>query len=99
MSVSQDNQAFEAIFNEKQVSTWLGISLPSLQRMRSDGRGPAFVQLSERRIAYRKSAVEEWLVARTISRVGELNVRSIATNVPLVPEQGSTVAGKAGDAP
>src|SRR5437868_2318588 len=99
MSVSQDNQVFEAIFNEKQVSTWLGISLPSLQRMRSDGRGPAFVQLSERRIAYRKSAVEAWLAARTISRVGELNVPPARPNMPLVLEQGSTAAAKAGGAP
>ena len=30
------------------------------------------IQLSARRIGYRKSAVEQWLVARTIKRVGGL---------------------------
>ena len=62
----------DQLLNEKQVATWLGISLPSLQRQRSNGSGPQFVQLSERRIGYRKSAVERWLEARTINRVGEL---------------------------
>jgi predicted DNA-binding transcriptional regulator AlpA len=73
MTISQGRQAFEALFTEKQVSNWLGISTPSLQRMRSNGCGPAFVQLSARRIGYRKSAVEAWLSARTVNRVGELN--------------------------
>lgn len=67
-------------FNEKQLAFWLGISLPSLQRHRADGTGLPFVQLSERRIGYRKSAVERWLEARTISRVGAL---IIAKQAPL----------------
>jgi predicted DNA-binding transcriptional regulator AlpA len=62
----------DQLLNEKQVAIWLGISLPSLQRHRSHGSGPQYVQLSERRIGYRKSAVERWLEARTINRVGEL---------------------------
>ena len=62
----------DQLLNEKQVAIWLGISLPSSQRQRSNGSGPQFVQLSERRIGYRKSAVERWLEARTINRVGEL---------------------------
>jgi predicted DNA-binding transcriptional regulator AlpA len=71
MNVSQDERTLEALFTEKQVSSWLGISIPSLQRMRSNGCGPAFVQLSARRIGYRKSAIEAWLSVRTISRVRE----------------------------
>jgi hypothetical protein len=43
-----------------------------LQRQRSDGGGPPFIQLSARRIGYRKSTVEQWLEARTIERVGGL---------------------------
>ena len=62
----------DALLNEKQLSAWLGISLPSLQRHRANGSGPPFVQLSERRIAYRRSAVNEWLKTRTITRVGAL---------------------------
>ena len=62
----------DPLLNEKQLAAWLGISLPNLQRRRSDGSGPPFVQLSERRIGYRKCAVERWLEARTINRVGAL---------------------------
>jgi predicted DNA-binding transcriptional regulator AlpA len=62
----------DQLLNEKQLASWLGISLPSLQRMRSDGSGPPFVQLSQRRIGYKKSSIEDWLQARTIRRVGEL---------------------------
>ncbi len=62
----------DPLLNEKQLAAWLGISLPSLQRMRSSGSGPRFIQLSRRRIGYRKSAVERWLEARTVSRVGSL---------------------------
>jgi predicted DNA-binding transcriptional regulator AlpA len=65
------HEFLDPLLNEKQLAAWLGISVPSLQRMRSDGSGPPFVQLSQRRIAYKKSAVEHWLQERTITRVGE----------------------------
>jgi predicted DNA-binding transcriptional regulator AlpA len=60
------------LLTEKELSAWLGLSLPNLQRMRSKGTGPRYVQLSARRLAYRKSDVETWLAARTIDRVGAL---------------------------
>jgi predicted DNA-binding transcriptional regulator AlpA len=62
----------ERLLTEKELSDWLGVSLPNLQRMRSTGTGPRFVQLSARRIAYRKSDVEAWLTARTTDRIGAL---------------------------
>lgn len=60
----------EPILTEKQLSGWLGISLPTLQRLRSSGAGPRFVRLSERRIGYRRSVVEQWLEGRTAVRAG-----------------------------
>jgi predicted DNA-binding transcriptional regulator AlpA len=83
MIVDRGDEAPEALFTEKQVSNWLGISIPSLQRMRSNGSGPAFVQLSARRIGYRKSAIEAWLSVRTINRVGEF------TTPPSIPNSSS----------
>jgi predicted DNA-binding transcriptional regulator AlpA len=62
----------DPIFSEEELAKWLDTSRPTLQRQRSDGSGPPFVQLSERRIGYRKSAIERWLAARTINRVGAL---------------------------
>lgn len=67
------DDTLDPILSEKEYRTWLGISAPLAQRQRTDGSGPPFVQLSERRIGYRKSAVERWLVKRTIQRIGEFN--------------------------
>ena len=63
-------ETLDPLLTEKELSAWLGLSLPNLQRMRSNGTGPRYVQLSARRLAYRKSNVEAWLAARTINRVG-----------------------------
>ena len=62
----------DPILSEEELAKWLETSRPTLQRQRSNGSGPPFVQLSERRIGYRKSAVERWLEARTINQVGGL---------------------------
>jgi predicted DNA-binding transcriptional regulator AlpA len=62
----------DPILSDREYRAWVNLSAPTAQRQRSDGSGPPFVQLSERRIGYRKSAVERWLEARTINRVGAL---------------------------
>jgi len=59
------------LLTEKELSTWLGLSLPTLQRMRSKGGGPKFIRLSFRRVGYRPTDVEEWLGTRTAERIGE----------------------------
>jgi predicted DNA-binding transcriptional regulator AlpA len=63
--------ALDPIFSEQELAAWLNTSRPTLQRQRSDGSGPEFVRLSERRIGYRKSAVERWLASRTARRGGD----------------------------
>ena len=62
----------DPLLTEKELSAWLGVSIPNLQRMRSSGNGPRYVQLSPRRIGYRRSDVEGWLTARTTDRIGRL---------------------------
>src|SRR5258706_3009988 len=62
----------DPILSEQDYRAWVNLSAPTAQRQRSDGSGPPFIQLSERRIGYRKSAVERWLASRTINRVGTL---------------------------
>jgi predicted DNA-binding transcriptional regulator AlpA len=64
--------AIDPLLTEKELSAWVGVSLPNLQRMRSNGTGPRYVQLSPRRIGYRKSDVEAWLTSRTTDRIGTL---------------------------
>lgn len=60
---------------------------PAIGRQR-----PPFVQLSERRIGYRKSAVEGWLLTRTINRIGALaSVKRGPPAVQAATEKAATV--------
>lgn len=74
------DRTLDPVLSEQKVAEWLDTSRPTLQRQRSDGTGPPFIQLSERRIGYRKSAVEQWLEARTVNRVGGLPSTATATS-------------------
>jgi predicted DNA-binding transcriptional regulator AlpA len=62
----------DPLLTEKELSTWIRVSLPNLQRMRSNGTGPHYIQLSPRRLGYRKSDVDAWLAIRTTDRIGAL---------------------------
>jgi predicted DNA-binding transcriptional regulator AlpA len=58
------NISNDEILKEVEVCNWLGISEPTLFRLRRLGTGPKFIRLSARRVAYRRSAVKEWLKLR-----------------------------------
>lgn len=60
----------QPLLTENELVAWLGLSLPTLQRLRSTGKGPRFIRLSKRRIAYREPDVDEWLESRAISGIG-----------------------------
>jgi predicted DNA-binding transcriptional regulator AlpA len=57
-------QRLREFLSERELSDWLGISQPTLSRLRRDKTGPAFVRLSARRVGYRRGAVEDWLRQR-----------------------------------
>lgn len=63
--------AEKRLLTEKELASWLGLSLPTLQRLRSNGGGPKFIKLSFRRVGYRPSDIEAWLAARTAERIHE----------------------------
>jgi predicted DNA-binding transcriptional regulator AlpA len=54
-------QELREVLSEREVSNWLGVSQPTLSRLRRDKNGPAFIRLSARRIGYRRTAVEAYL--------------------------------------
>jgi predicted DNA-binding transcriptional regulator AlpA len=56
--------AFDPVLTEKQLLEWIGVSSPTASRWRANGAGPPFVQLGPRRVGYRRSAVETWLLGR-----------------------------------
>ncbi len=72
-----------ALLTERDLAVYLGLSLPTLQRQRAAGTGPRFIQLSERRIAYRRSDVDAWLAARTTNRIGGATVPQARSAAPL----------------
>ena len=89
---------FDPLLTEKEYRAWLGISGPTAQRQRSDGSGRPFVQLSKRRVGYRKSAVERWLAARTINRVGALRSAEHARRTDEFTSTVNSAAAKTGAA-
>jgi len=66
----------DTLLTEQDVSRWLRVSLAVLQRLRSSGTGPRFVQLSQRRIGYRRADIEAWLAAHTTDRAGRVGAHS-----------------------
>ena len=49
------------VLTEAQAARLLGVSVFTLRRMRKGGTGPKVLQLSDRRIGYRKASLEAWL--------------------------------------
>jgi predicted DNA-binding transcriptional regulator AlpA len=54
----------EPLISERQLSKLLSVSLPTMARWRIEGKAPRFVVLGLRRLAYRPSDVNAWLVER-----------------------------------
>jgi len=71
----------DEILTERDLCKWLGISEPTLLRHRRNGTGPKFIQLSVRRVAYRRSAVEAWLKERERPALGTTPPPGTATDV------------------
>ena len=54
----------EQLISERQLCALLGIGIPTIARWRAVGKGPRFVVLGVRRLAYRPSDVRAWLAER-----------------------------------
>lgn len=62
------------ILTETEAARTLRLSIRTLQRMRIEGGGPAFIQLSERRIGYAAAALEAWITARQVASTSAATV-------------------------
>ena len=56
----QPIQQPEFIFPEE-LSSRIGISVQTLARWRCEGRGPGYIKIGSRRVAYPTEAVDAWL--------------------------------------
>src|SRR4051812_37295947 len=60
-------------FGEATAARLLDLSPRTLQRMRAEGGGPAFVRAGARRVLYSAAEIERWVATRTHeSRAAEL---------------------------
>jgi predicted DNA-binding transcriptional regulator AlpA len=52
------------VLPELEAAQHIGLSVSTLRRMRYAGVGPVYVRLSERRIGYRITALDDYLATR-----------------------------------
>ncbi len=55
------------VVTEAEAGKMLGLSLRTMQRLRLDGGGPAFVKLTDRRIGYSVETLQQWLRTREVA--------------------------------
>jgi predicted DNA-binding transcriptional regulator AlpA len=58
----------EKLISEKDYCELANLSPAQAQRQRANGTGPKFVVLSARRIAYRPSEIQKWLLSREVEQ-------------------------------
>ena len=59
--MTQTKQSVEDLMTAKQVAIYLGVSIDTLQRMRTIGTGPPYKRLSRRCVRYHRKDVEKWV--------------------------------------
>lgn len=63
------------VLSETETAEELSLSVRTLQAMRLDGTGPAFIKLTERRVGYAISELERWIADRTVRSTADSTVR------------------------
>jgi excisionase family DNA binding protein len=77
LSVVPDSE-LERLLTPLQAAEYLGLTYPTLQRMRTKGGGPAYVKLGKRRIAYPESNLKAWVKGRVATSTADARVRGLA---------------------
>lgn len=65
-SVNARDVSNEDLLNSRETASVVRLSVPTLERMRSQGNGPPFIKLGtgkRARVVYRRSDIEAWLSA------------------------------------
>ncbi|MEJ5142544.1 helix-turn-helix transcriptional regulator [Gluconobacter albidus] len=64
------------VLSEIETAEELSLSVRTLQAMRLEGTGPAFIKLTQRRIGYALSELERWISERSVRSTAEATVRA-----------------------
>jgi predicted DNA-binding transcriptional regulator AlpA len=67
----------DVLLNPHQTAERLGLTEASLQRMRTEGRGPTFVKVGKRRVAYRATDIARWLEERIATSTADARQRGL----------------------
>lgn len=64
------------VLSEAKAAALLNLAPRTLQAKRLDGTGPAFVQLTKRRIGYAVEALRVWVAAQSCKSTAEASVKA-----------------------
>jgi predicted DNA-binding transcriptional regulator AlpA len=63
---TKPQRPIDRLLNPDEVAERLGIQRQTLANLRCQKRGPAFVRLSAGAVRYRESAIERFIIERTV---------------------------------
>lgn len=63
------------VLSEAKAAALVNLAPRTLQAKRLDGTGPAFVQLTRRRIGYSLEALRAWVAAQSVASTAEASVK------------------------
>ena len=67
----QQTHTPSTLVDEHEAASILCYSVRALQNWRHRGGGPDFVKVSSRSVRYRRSDLEKWIAARTVSNTSQ----------------------------
>ena len=68
---SSGKRSPDDLLSPREAAPLVRLAESTLAKMRQRGDGPAYIQISKRRVAYRLSAIDSWLKARERTRTVE----------------------------
>jgi len=70
------------IVSEHDAKLYTGLSRRTLQRQRLDGRGPHFIRLKSKKVAYRVCDLLAWVAERLVTSTSDATVRGVGGLCP-----------------
>lgn len=65
------------VVSEYDAKLYTGLSGRTLQRLRLEGRGPRFIRLTGKKVAYRVCDLQAWVAERLVTSTSDATVRSV----------------------
>ena len=69
--MQQTEPSPSSLVNEREAASILCYSVRALQNWRHRGGGPDFIKVSSRSVRYRRTDLEKWIAARTVSNTSQ----------------------------